>query len=108
MSGDLEKTGDLLSENVVFLAPDLKTEIKGRANCLQSFREYLEMAKTKSFEIRDEKIHVWDNTATVVLVYDVEYELSGQNHIEKGTEFWTLRNQNGKWELVWRALVSSE
>lgn len=107
MFGDLEKTGDLLSENVVFLAPDLKTEIGGRAKCLQSFAEYLEKAKTKTFEVSNKKIHVWGNTSTVVIDYYVEYELGGQDYKENGTEFWTLQKQKGEWKLVWRALVSS-
>lgn len=45
---ELEKVADLMDDNVVFVAPDLKSEIKGREKCLQTLKDYLNVAQTQN------------------------------------------------------------
>ena len=98
----------LLHDQVIFVSPDLKTEIRGLNACLQTIKDYSAKAKTKTFEVRNKKIHIWDETVMITLDYYVEYEMKNQSYKENGTEFWTLNKQNGNWKLVWRALVKNE
>lgn len=106
--GKVEQIIPLIHNRVIFLSPDFKTEIKGKENCLQSLKNYINMASTKIFDVVDKKINIWNQTAIVNLDYYVEYEMNNQNYKEKGTEFWTLINENDGWQLIWRALVMNE
>ncbi len=106
--GDLIKLTSLLHDQIIFVAPDLKTEIKGKERCLQTIEDYSNNAVTKKFEVENKKIHVWDHTAMVIMDYDIEYRMKNENYKEKGTEFWTMVRENEKWKLVWRALAKIE
>ncbi len=108
IKGDINKLTSLLDENIVFVTPDLKTEIRGRDNCIQTIREYLKQAETRSFEVLDRKIHIWKNTAVVSIDYYVEYVLNDTLYKENGKEFWTLQDKDNSWKMVWRAVVMNE
>ncbi|GAB4251967.1 MAG: hypothetical protein Kow0079_06330 [Vicingaceae bacterium] len=99
---------DLLDNKIIFIAPDLITEIKGKDNCIQTIKDFSKNAETKTFEVTNQKINIWDNTAVVVLDYYIEYEMNKQLYKEKGKEFWTLNKHNNNWRLVWRAIVKNE
>ena len=84
LHGKLDELSDLLDHDVVFIAPDLTTEIKGREQCLQSFIDYLDTARTKKFQVRNKQINSWRDSASVLLEYYVEYELNETEYHELG------------------------
>lgn len=106
--GEVENIGPLLNENVVFITSDLKSEIKGKDNCVQTIIDYVNSGETKLFKVTEKKIHIWTQTAMIAINYYVEYEMKGKHHKENGKEFWTLIKNKGKWQLVWRAMVMNE
>lgn len=106
--GNAEDIVPLLDDKIIFLAPDLETEIKGKDNCVKTIKDYSKNAVTNFFEVTENKIHTWNNTAMVTLKYYVEYEMNNKHYKEKGTEFWTLNKLNESWRLVWRALINNE
>ena len=106
--GKLDLIPEFLHEKVVFISPDLSTEIVGIEACIKTFEDYLNTAKTNKFRTTDIGINIWNSTAMVVLEYYVEYEIEEQVYKENCTECWTLVNQSEKWKLAWRALVKNE
>lgn len=106
--GHLKVVAALLHEEVIFVAPDLKTQISGKDACLKTIEEYNQNAQTKHFEVVRQHIHLWDDTAVVDLEYDVEYVLNETTYREKGKEFWTLNRGPDTWKIVWRAMVNNE
>ena len=106
--GEFESITPLLDDETIFVAPDLKTEIRGRDSCIQTIKDYSYNAETKIFNVTNKKIHIWDKTAMVALDYYVEYEMNNHYYKEKGKELWTLNKQKGRWKLVWIALVKNE
>ena len=98
----------LLHQDVVFVAPDLKTKISGSAACMATIKEYGESAKTHLFQLEHKDITVRGQSAVVSLDYYIEYELNQELYKEKGKEFWTLTMESGVWKLVWRAMVHNE
>ena len=106
--GNMEDLSTLLHENVIFIAPDLKTEIVGKASCIQTIKEYVENAKTEKFYILNKNIHIWNTTAVISIEYVIEYEMKNKSYKEKGKEFWTLHNQMDKWQMIWRAMVENK
>ena len=106
--GEIESITPILHENIVFVAPDLKTEIIGKDNCIQTIIDYISSGETKLFEITEMKIHVIEQTAIIILDYYVEYEMNNRYYKENGKEFWTLIEKDGNWQLVWRAMVMNE
>lgn len=106
--GKSEDILPLLHQDAIFLAPDLKTEISGKDACLQTIKDYVNNAKTKSFNVTNTKIHIWENTAIVSIDYHVKYEMKNKIHQEASKELWTMSNASGKWQLVWRAMVGND
>lgn len=106
--GTFDRLTHLLDNETIFVASDLESEITGKDRCIQTIRDYAHHAETKRFDVTHKKINIWNETAMVVLDYYVEYEMNNQLYKEKGKEFWTLNKQEGKWKLVWRAMVKNE
>jgi len=106
--GDIDSLDKLLHDKVIFLAPDLVTQISTKADCVQTIRDYVKSAATHVFEITNKTINVWAQTAMVSIDYYIEYEMQNNNYKEKGTEFWTLIEYNDTWKLVWRAIAKNE
>ena len=107
-NGALDQLNTLLHKECIFVTPEWKDELKGREKCLQSIKEYIDNANTRSFEVTETRIHKWEATAVVHLEYLVEYEMNSQTYKEKGREIWTLILQNDTWLMVWRAMVKNE
>jgi hypothetical protein len=107
-SGKPETLAPLLHDEVVFVAPDLKTRIRGKLACIDTIREYGKNAETLLFQVKDKDIQVWGSGAVVSLDYYIEYQMNQEHYKEKGKEFWTLTRENKTWQLVWRAMVSNE
>jgi ketosteroid isomerase-like protein len=106
--GKLEVIIPLLHNDVIFLAPDFKTEISGKDACLQTIKDYINNAKTKSFKVLNTKIHSWKDNAVVSFDYLIEYEMNDNTHQEAAKEFWTMINQSDTWKIVWRAVVGNQ
>ncbi len=67
--GEFESMTSLIHDKVIFVSPDLKTEIKGLNACLRTIKDYSAKAKTKTFEVRNKKIHIWNETAMITLAH---------------------------------------
>lgn len=55
INGEWEVIPPLLHDDVIFIAPDLITEIKGIDNCLQTIKDYVHNAITVKFEVTNRK-----------------------------------------------------
>ncbi len=107
LNGNIDALKLMLHEETVFVAPDLKTKIKGRKHCLRTIKDYSEQAKTHVYDITNKDIFTWGETANVMLDYYVEYELDNTFYKESGVESWILVYQNEQWLMTWRALIKN-
>lgn len=105
--GKLDETASCLHNDVIFLSPDGKNEVKGKDNCLQTIKQYSEIADTKKFEVTSVSINQWNDTAMVRLEYYIEYKIKEKLFKETGSEAWTLVSENDNWKIVWRVLLSN-
>ena len=106
-AGNFEVIDTILHDEVVFVAPDLKTKLSGKPACLQSIKDYVSSAKTKVFEVKEKDIQIWNQTAVISIDYYIEYEMNDESYRERGLEFWTLEKAD-KWQMVWLAMVKNE
>ncbi|MEM1001047.1 MAG: nuclear transport factor 2 family protein [Bacteroidota bacterium] len=106
--GEFEAVESILHEDVVFIAPDLVTEIIGKQACLQTIKEYTSNADTLLFEIKNQKINTWLQTAIISIDYLIEYLMKGKKYREMGKEFWTLSREKDGWKMVWRVMVANK
>lgn len=107
MNDDLSPLEPLLDHDVVFVSPDVKNEIEGKTDCIQTFKDYLDQAGTNTFQKINRKIHTWEISVMVALEYGVEYQMSNIVYKEKGKEFWLLGEREGRLRMLWRALVEN-
>lgn len=104
-SGHLEIVRALMAEEVVFVAPGLGQEIKGREACLLTLQDYAKHAQTLVFDPDQPRIHIWGDTANLIFSYSIVYQVKEKMFQEEGKEVWTLIREAGKWVIAWRALV---
>ena len=105
--GDLAAIADYYHPDVVLLPPDLGEPILGRDAVVDSYRDFLEAATLKNFEITSLEIFPFEtggNSATFVahLAFDVAYSLDEDVFIEKGLEVYTISEQDGEMKILWR------
>lgn len=106
--GDTKKIESYLDDEVIFLSPDKKTELKGKSECLETISEYMNNAETKIYTPRGLSINIWNQTTAVInMDYYIEYSYKGQYNKETGRELWTLIKRNDEWKLVYRALMEN-
>lgn len=105
-SGRLDIAAPLLDPEVVFVAPGLEQELVGREACLVSLEDYGKHAQTLVFDPEPAHIRIWGDTCNAIFTYAIVYQVGQAIHQEQGQEVWTLRKTDGKWVLVWRALVA--
>ncbi len=108
LHGKWDTLTQLLHKEVVFVLPNLVSVYEGRQKCMDSIREYTQHAQTKSFNVTRSDVRIWGPTASVVLDYEVSYEINGETFAEIGTEVWTLTREGNQWQIVWRGLIRNE
>ncbi len=106
--GNLQDIATIMDENVVFVAPDLQTEIIGKTACLKTIEDYVNSATTLEFKVTDKQVYSWNGTAMIRMEYFIEYQMNNEHYKEFGKEFWTLNKLNDTWKLVWRVMVNNE
>lgn len=106
--GEFNMLENIMYEDVIFVAPDLKTQILGMENCINTIKEYNVAASTSLFDATNTDIKMWDDMAVVTLSYYIEYTMNNKNYKENGTEFWMLKKFDQRWKIIWRAIVGNE
>ena len=104
---DLEKLRTILHEEVVFMAPDMKSMLKGKEDCTGTIEEYIRRAVTHDFRIQIDSIHCIGQNGWLTLGYDIDYEIKGSRYKEHGVEIWGVLRRNEKWLLAWRCLAGN-
>lgn len=105
-AGTLDGLAGLFAPDAVFVAAGAAARLDGREAIVASFAEYLGMARTLEFEVRDRQVVEDGDHAVICYGFDVRYELDGAVHSESGQEVLVLRRGEGGWQVRWRNQVT--
>jgi uncharacterized protein (TIGR02246 family) len=98
------RLGDLpgfFDERVIAIAPE-GDRIEGREAMVESFRQFLAMARVDDFQVTGIGVDVFDHTAVARFGFAVRYELDGACYDETGSEVLVLVESEEGWRIVWR------
>lgn len=107
-SGRPSDTAPLFHPSVVMLSTSGEVLVEGREAMVGSFVQYCERARTHSFEELEPDVRVFGDTAIVTYVFDVEYEIDGQRHRERGRELLVFGRDEDTWRAVSRQQLKLE
>ncbi len=108
MSGDFERIGELLDEEVIFVIPDFSQDIEGKPDCVETYKQFHKTANTIYFRSESEKVWVWDDFAVAHQEYEIKYEIDGELVKEKGTEILNFKKTRGEWKIIWRSMGNNK
>ncbi len=102
--GDLAAIADFYHPDVVLLPPDMGAPIRGREAVVGSYRDFLDAATLKQFEITRLDVFPFDGAGTLMahLSFDIAYSLDGDDYVEKGLEVYTLAERDSEMKILWR------
>ena len=107
LKGDMATLKTVLDEEVAFMAPDMKTMLRGKEACIGTIEAYISQAVTHDFRIQIDSTHCIGHCGWLTVSYDIEYEMKGKRYKEHGVEIWGILRRNGGWLLAWRCLAGS-
>jgi ketosteroid isomerase-like protein len=106
-NGHIEELNAFFHDDMVIVGPDLGQLPRGRAACVQSYRDFMGTATVHEYNESEPVIEVWGGTAVTTSAWEMTYEMNGQVLREAGQEVFAFARDSEGWRVVWRALLPS-
>ena len=104
-SGRLEALAPLLHDDVVFLGPNLQEFARGRAACVEGYREFVAHAKVHEYSESGLRVDLCGDVGVCCYRWTMTCERDGNTSREKGVDQFVFGRFQGRWLAVWRMLV---
>ena len=103
ITGELERLGDFLHPDVVFVNTVGIGRVKGQENCIDALSNFITHAKNKWYDISNEKIEIWGKTAVASFEFEMSYQLAGRDFQKKGRDLlvFNLDQDQDTWRVVY-------
>lgn len=101
------RTGELeqfFHPDMVTVSSDFQLRLKGRQGCIQSYDDFLTLAKIRNFKESDHVVDLWENTAVASYRYSMQYEIAGEVCLDTGRDTFVFSLQGDRWLAVWRTM----
>lgn len=108
LRGRIDDLGQFFARDVVVAPPGDKHRVIGREAVVDSFRQFVEQAKTHRFDELDLQVDVVATNAVAVLEFAIRYEIEGLTYEERGRDILVMALSEGVWQIVWRTQVTDE
>ena len=99
---------ELLHPSMVIAPSGGGDALRGQADCIASYRDFIVQAKVLRFEELSPSIDVFGDTAVVTYAFEIFYELGGIWTTEGGSEVFVLSQEAGRWWAVWRTQLPAQ
>jgi ketosteroid isomerase-like protein len=96
--------GALLTDEAVIAPPGFGFRVRGRADYVQSYRDYDETATTLEFDAAEPDVDVIGDVAVAVCPFRIVYEARGTVHREHGHDILVFSRIEGEWKVAWRTM----
>ena len=107
-SGKPEELNNYFHDDIVILSPELKILGAGKADCIQSYVDFLDRSRVIEYTDTDPEIRIFEDTAIAFYNYKVSWKTGETLFNEAGQELYVFAKQNGKWLVVMRELAPKE
>jgi uncharacterized protein (TIGR02246 family) len=105
VAGHLEELESYFHQDMVIAQPGSGARGTGRQACVDSYREFTSHAIVGELKESNHHIDIWGDTAVVSYRFELDYQMSGQEHHDSGVDLFVFARKNGRWLAVWRAIL---
>lgn len=105
IDGHPESLKDLFHEDVIIRTSEFKIAGQGRDACVQSYVDFVSVARIIDVKITDPEVDAFGATAMAGYRFDIQYELEGKEHRDIGRDIFMLVKKAGQWKAAWRLLM---
>jgi ketosteroid isomerase-like protein len=105
VQGRAEELAEYFHADMVIVAPGFQGVEKGRAACINSYRDFVSQAKVHEYTESDATVDVWGDTGVATYRFHIVYDMGGATYRESGWDIFVFGREGGTWRAVWRTLV---
>ena len=94
-----------LDDEVVFRGPEFAEAARGATACAQSYADFVREAEVSAYDASESAIDLNGDVAIAISHWSMKYAHAGTRYLESGEDVYCLARRDGRWKIVWRALV---
>ena len=91
------------SKDCVLLTPNGQDTLLGVEAMVESYRQFGEFAAIHEFTISGIETFSRSDLAVSHLAFEIDYEIGGKRHLERGMEIYVLSVTGNYFQVVWRS-----
>jgi hypothetical protein len=92
-------------KDMVITGPDMKELSHNRAECIQSYKDFMSLAGVHDYKESDPAVNLVAYTAVVSYRFDIDYTMNGKRYKESGRDLFVMIKEEERWQAVWRTLI---
>jgi ketosteroid isomerase-like protein len=97
----------LFAETVIFQDSKGHRLLEGKAACIQSYRDFMGIAKVLGYEEDEPDIIPFAGFGTANYAWRIHYEMNGGQSHDEGRDWLALMQQEGTWKICWRLSLTN-
>jgi hypothetical protein len=86
----------------VITGPGFAEMARGRAACVESYREFATNAEVLAYSEANHQLRVWKSTAVYTFAWRMSFQRGEGPVHEKGTDQMVFQKGQDGWQVVWR------
>ena len=90
--------------DIQFAGPNLEIFGAGREICIKSYQDFLNQVDIQKFSESEYEIQTWEKTAIISYTFDIQYNMEGNPHRDKGKDLFVFTYEQGRWLAVRRIM----
>lgn len=102
---DWHAVASFLHKDAVFVRPHSAGRSVGRADCVDSYRQFMAIARNVEYSEHARQFDRIGSNAIVTVDFEIAWTMDGIHHRERGRDLFVLTRQRGAWRIIWRTLV---
>ena len=107
-SGQPDLMTSSLDEQIVMVAPDFSTRLRGRTALIETFRQFLDQAQVLSYQQGKLDIDRVGHVAIAQYPFEMTYRRDGSAWRSTGRDVWVFEQRGADWIAVWRTMQALE
>ncbi len=96
---------DIFHDEIVFTNPAGEEPLKGKKDCIESYRQFMSSANVFKFEEQNFNSYSWDSAAVIEYSFFIDYEINDEHFRENGKDIYAFQRRDGEWKAVWRVMM---
>lgn len=105
IEGHPENLENYFHNDMIIVAPDFQEKGNGKEACVESYKNFTNMASISNFKESDPKIEIFGFTAIVSYSFEISYEMNNETFQDTGRDLFVFIHENKKWQAVWRTVL---